>query len=280
MLKPLFAASALLTGVLAPWVVMAQDADTVVATVNGDTITLGQMIAMKEAMGPDATANLPASALWDLMLDQMIRQTAVSQVVKDDLKPRDAAALENERRGFLAGVALERVAAADPTDEELRAFYDKTFNDAAGPKTEYNAAHILVKTKEEAEDIAKQLKEGADFGTLATEKSTDNSGPNKGDLGWFQAEQMVAPFAEAVKTLKKDEISAPVETQFGWHVIKLIDSRAVQAPGFDEVKDQIALQLRREKVQAEIDKQVEAAKIEKTEGLNPDLLNDTKIFGE
>lgn len=279
MLKSLLAATALVSASLTGLPALAQDAGTVVATVNGETVTLGQMIAMRQGMDPQTTQGLPDSALWDLMLDQMIRQTAVAQEAQP-LSKRDTAALEIEKRAYLAGSVLEKVAGAEPTEAELKAAYDQAFGGQTEPKTEYNAAHILVKTKAEAEEIEKQLKDGGDFGKLAEEKSTDNSGPNKGDLGWFQAEQMVAPFAEAVKALKKGEVSAPVETQFGWHVIKLIDAREVTPPSFDDVKEQLAVQVRRDKVQSAIEKRVADSKIEKTEGLSPDLLNKTDILGE
>lgn len=279
MLKPSLAASALLAGHLVAFPALAQDAGTVVATVNGEAITLGQMITMRQGLAADATQNLPDTALWDLMLDQMIRQTAVAQAAGPELSPRDAAALEIERRSYLAGSVLEKVAAAEPGEAELRAAYDQAFG-GAEPVIEYNAAHILVKTREEADAIEKQLAEGADFGTLAEEKSTDNSAPNKGDLGWFQAAQMVAPFADAVKALEKGKVSAPVETQFGWHVIRLIDSREATPPNFDDIRAELAVQVRRDRVQAEIEKQLAGAKVEKTEGLSPDLLNKTDILGE
>ncbi|KGJ04329.1 peptidyl-prolyl cis-trans isomerase C [Paracoccus halophilus] len=277
MLKPFLAASVLLAGSFSA---LAQDADTVVATVNDEAITLGQMIAMRQGLGEEAVQNMPDTALWDLLLDQMIRQTAVAQMASDPLSKRDAAALEVERRAYLAGRVLEDVAAPEPTDEELRAIYDQIFGDQSAPAVEYNAAHILVETREEAEAIAGQLAEGADFGALAEEKSTDNSGPNKGDLGWFQADQMVAPFAEAVKALEKGQVSAPVESQFGWHVIKLNDSREVTPPSLDDIKPQLAVQLRRDRVQAEIEKRVTESKVEKTEGLGADLLNKTELLGE
>ena len=91
---------------------------------------------------------------------------------------------------------------------------------------------------------------------------------------------MVAPFAEAVKALEKGKVSAPVETQFGWHVIKLIDSREVTPPSFDEIKPQLAVQVRRDRVQSAIEKRVSESKVEKTEGLDPGLLNQTDILGE
>ncbi|MTH76766.1 peptidylprolyl isomerase [Paracoccus aestuariivivens] len=281
MLKTLLAATAIASASWAALPAFAEDADTVVAKVNGEDITLGQLIAMRQGLDEEAVQGLPDTAVWDLMLDQMIRQTAVAQVAAKDISKRDEIGLEIERRAYLAGSALEKVAGAEPTEAELKAAYDQVFGGEAAPKVEYNAAHILVKTKEEAEAIEKQLNEGGDFGAIAAEKSTDpGSGPNKGDLGWFQPEQMVQPFADAVKALKKDEISAPIETQFGWHVIKLIDQRDVTPPKLDEVKDQLVIQIRRDKVQAEIEKRLAEAKVEKTEGLSPDLLKKTDLLGE
>lgn len=281
MLKPLFAATALAVASLGAMPAAAQDANTVVATVNGEAITLGQLMVMRQGLDAQSTEAMPDTALWDLMLDQMIRQTAVAQDASDPLSARDTAALAVEKRAYLAGSVLESVAGAAPTETELKAAYDQVFGGQTAPKIEYNAAHILVKTKDEAEAIEKQLKDGADFGDLATKQSTDpTTAPNKGDLGWFEAEQMVPAFSDAVKALKPGEMSAPVETQFGWHVVKLIDSREVVPPTFDEVKDQLALQVRRDKVQAVIEKRVADSKIEKTEGLDPALLNSTTILGQ
>lgn len=256
----------------------AQDADTVVATVNDETITLGQMIAMRASLPEQATAGLPDTALWDLMLDQLIRQTAVAQEGAKTMTARDTAALELDRRAYLSSAALERVAGADPTDDELRAVYDKMFGTDAGEKTEYNAAHILVDSEDKAKAIVDEIAAGADFGKLAEERSTDNSGPNKGDLGWFQPEQMVKPFADAVVALKKNEVSAPVQSQFGWHVIKLIDERKVEPPKFDEIRDQLAMQVRRDKVEAEITRLTAAAKVDKTPDLDAALLTKTDIL--
>ncbi|KGJ12951.1 peptidylprolyl isomerase [Paracoccus sanguinis] len=252
-------------------------ATTVVATVNGEAITLGQMIAMKEGMQHGA-ADVPDTALWDMMLDQMISQTAVAQVAAQSLTPRDTAIIELDRRAYLSGAALERIAGAEPTEAELRAAYDAAFGADKTPKEEYSASHILVKTEEEAKAIADELAKGADFGKLAEEKSRDNSGANKGDLGWFTPDMMVKPFADAVVALKKGEVSAPVQSQFGWHVIKLNDTRTQAAPEFDAIRDQLAMQVGRQKVEAEIQKQVTAARIEKVPGLDAGLLNKTDLL--
>ena len=257
---------------------VAQDADTVVAKVGETPITLGQMIAMKQGLHDQAAANLPDQALWDLMLDQMIRQTAVAAAGEAAMDAGDRARLEIERRAYLSSAALERVAATEPTEEEIAATYAKAFGGGEAT-TEYSAAHILVKTEEEAKEIRKALEEGGDFAKLAAEKSVDEaSGPNGGALGWFAAEQMVAPFADAVKAMEKGSLSDPVQTEFGWHIIRLDDSRVKQAPKLEEVRDQVAMQVRRDRVEAEILRLVEAAKVEKTPDLDPALLNKTELL--
>lgn len=255
---------------------MAQDADTVVAKVNGEDITLGQMLAMKSGLPPEATG-LPDTALWDLLLDQMIRQTAVAQDGAKTMTARDKAALELDRRAYLSGAALERVAAAEPTEEDLKAVYDKLFG-GPEPITEYHAKHILVATEDEARAVKGKLDEGADFAELAEANSTGPSGPNGGDLGWFTADRMVKPFADAVVVMEKGAVSDPVETEFGWHVIMLEDTRTMEAPDFAEIRDQLAMQWRRDQVDAAITAMVGAAKIEKTEGLDAKLLNDTAML--
>ena len=250
MLKPFLAAAALAA---LPLAAFAQDADTVVATVNGEAITLGQLVVMRQGLDAQTTQGLPDSALWDLMLDQMIRQAAVAQDAQP-LSKRDTAALEVEKRAYLAGSVLEKVASAEPTEDELKAAYDQAFGGQNAERQEYNAAHILVKTKEEAEAIEKQLKEGADFGALAAEKSTDpTSGPNKGDLGWFTADMMVEPFAKAVEALEKGQVSAPVQSQFGWHVIKLEERRTAPPAPFEQVRDEIRQALIQEGVKRVLD---------------------------
>lgn len=212
------------------------------------------------------------------MLDQMIRQAAVAQVAAQSPTARDKATLENERRGYQYAATLEKVAAPEPTEEELRAVYDKAFGAQTEPKTEYNAAHILVATEEEAKAVADELAKGADFGTLAEERSTDNSSGNKGDLGWFTADMMVEPFAKAVESLEKGQVSAPVQSQFGWHVIKLNDERTQTPPEFETVRDQLANEVRRQRVEAEVQARVDAAAIEKTPGLDPALLGRAELL--
>ncbi|WP_282602014.1 peptidylprolyl isomerase [Paracoccus sp. PARArs4] len=253
----------------------AQDADTVVATVDGQDITLGQMIVMRQSVQDPAMAGMPAEALWDTLLDQLVRQAAVAGAAEDT--PMLRAQQELQARNTAATAFVGQMAEAEPSDEELQAAYDKLFAEAEAVK-EYNAAHILVETEEEAKDLKAQLDDGAEFGDLAEQHSTGPSGPNRGDLGWFAADQMVPPFAEAVAAMEPGAISDPVQTDFGWHVIKLNETRMQEAPTLDEVRGELAQMVRREKVEAEIERIAGEAEVTKTEDLDPALLQDDSLL--
>lgn len=259
-------------GLTAPAALAASPAgdDTTVATVNGEAITLGEMRALAANVGPEA-AGLPAPALWDMVLDQITRQMAVAQQAEGQLSAQDKAGLALQRRAYLASLALEKVAAPEPTEAELRAAYDKIYG-TTGETVEYNASHILVDTEEAAKAVEADLAAGKDFGVVAEARSTGPSGPNKGDLGWFTLDMMVKPFADAVAGLKKGAVSAPVQTQFGWHVIKLNDQRTKAAPKFEDVKAELAQAVRRERIDKDIARVLSEAKVEKVDGLSPDLL--------
>ncbi len=135
------------------------------------------------------------------------------------------------------------------TEADKKAAYEDYKNEL-GDK-EFSARHILVKTEAEATDIIAQVKKGSDFAKLAKEKSLDPGSKEKGgDLGWFSPAGMVKPFSDAVSGLKKGEVTtAPVQTQFGWHVIKLTDSRATQVPPYDKVKDGLERTLQQRKLE-------------------------------
>jgi peptidyl-prolyl cis-trans isomerase C len=180
-----------------------------------------------------------------------------------DKDPETLAQIQLLRQRVLEEAAQKKfMKGVEPTDAELHAEYDADV--AALDKTEYHARHILVKTKEEADQVIKKLKGGAKFEDLAKQYSLDPSKSNGGDLGWFTTARMVKPFGDAVKELKKGEYTQqPVQTQFGWHVIQLEDTRAVTPPPFDQVKAQIANSIKMKKWQAYVDELEKKAKIEK-----------------
>jgi peptidyl-prolyl cis-trans isomerase C len=194
------------------------------------------------------------------VLDQMINmQLIAAQAEKDGLEkdPDVATRIALLRTQILADSAAQKyVKTNTPSDQELHAEYDSAID-----KTEYHAAHILVPTKEKAEQLIKKLKGGAKFEDVAKAESTDNSKNQGGDLGWFTTARMVKPFGDAVKGLKKGEITpAPVQTQYGWHIIRLEDTR--DAP-FDQMKGQLTNGIMQKKFAAYIETLKKNAKIEK-----------------
>lgn len=252
-------------------------ADTVVATVNGTDITLGQMIAMRDSLPPQYLA-MPDDALFKGILEQLIQQQALAQTYKDSQNQHDTLTLENQKLSFLATRALDAVAKAAVSDEALQKIYDEKYAKAA-PAKEYHARHILVATEDEAKAVAAELDKGGDFAKLAEEKSSDSSGKNGGDLGWFGLGMMVKPFEDAVVALEPGKVSDPVKSDFGWHIIKLEEVRDATPPKLDEVRDELAGELQQKAIEAKVTELTEAAKIErKTDGVDPAILKDETIL--
>ncbi|MGD9294196.1 MAG: peptidylprolyl isomerase [Roseobacter sp.] len=255
----------------------AQDAgeispDTVLATVNGQDITVGHLIAARATL-PEQYNQLPPETLFDGILLQLIQQTALAQTV-ESLPPLVSLTLENEDRSLRAGEAIERELANAVTDEDLQAAYEASIADFE-PQDEYNASHILVETEEEAIAVKETLDGGADFAATAREKSTGPSGPGGGDLGWFGTGMMVPPFEAATIALEIGEISDPVQTQFGWHVIKLNDTRKNAPPTLDESREALLRELRTAAASQIITAAGENADVVRPdiEGLTPDIVN-------
>lgn len=252
--------------------------ETVVATVNGTEITLGHMLVLRSRL-PAQYQQLDDQVLYDAILDQLIQQTVLGETA-GELSEINQLILANEERALLAGQIVAEAAEAALTDEAIQAAYDATYADAGGD-TEYNAAHILVETEEEAAALVADLADGAEFGALAREHSTGPSGPNGGDLGWFSEGMMVPPFEEAVLALEVGEVSVPVETQFGWHVIVLNDTRQTTAPELEAVRGEIEMQVQQDAVQALVDSlTAEADVVRPDEPLDPAVLSDMSLLAE
>ncbi len=254
-------------------------AKTVVATVNGTEITLGHMIAARKTL-PAQYQALADDVLFEGILDQIIQQSALAQSAGTTIKLRDALVMENERRAYLAGSVLDDAAAAAVTDAALEAAYAERFA-SAEPSKEFSAAHILVETEEEAKALKAQLDEGADFTALAKEKSTGPSGPNGGELGWFGLGAMVKPFEDAVLTLEPGQVSDPVQTQFGWHVVKLNETRMAEAPSLDAVRAELQAEIQQKAVEALVADITKAATVEKmVEGIDPALIKNEALLND
>ena len=254
------------------------NADTVVATVNGTVITLGNMLVLREQL-PAEYQSLPDDVLFKGIIDQLVQQTALSQSVEGAITPRDTLALENDRRAYLAGAAVDIAAAAAVTDEALKAAYDAKYAGAA-PTTEYSAAHILVATEEDAIKLKTEIDGGADFAEVAKANSTDGAAANGGDLGWFGPGMMVKEFEDAVVKMKAGEVSAPIQTQFGWHLVKLNDTRTAAAPAMEAVHDELVTEVQQKAVEAKIVELTAAATIVRSdEGIDPAILRDQTLVG-
>lgn len=255
------------------------DADTVVARVDGTDITLGHMIIARATL-PEQYQQLPDNVLYNAILDQLIQQTTLMQSRDEEVPEQVRISLENERRSLLAADAIESVMQGIGSDDEVRAAYDAKYGDGFG-ENEFNASHILVEDEETANAIKAELDGGADFADTAKARSTGPSGPNGGELGWFTDGAMVPEFQMAVNALKPGEVSVPIQTQFGWHVIALNDARKKAAPEMEAVREELLLKMRQDAVEARIEDLSRNATVERPviEELDPAILQDLSLVG-
>jgi len=233
-------ALALAVVLAAPVGARAQNSDPVVARVNGVDIHQSDLTLAEDEVGssmPQTGSDQKREYLITYLTDVIIMAQAAEKknvADRDDVKHR----LVFERNKVLMEAMLQDVGQAALTDDAMHKVYDDAVKQMP-PEEEVHARHILVATEGEAKDIEDQLKKGADFATLAKEKSKDPGAADGGDLGYFTKEQMVPEFADAAFKLEKGQISDPVKTQFGWHVIKVEDKRMKPTPTFDEVRGQL-----------------------------------------
>jgi peptidyl-prolyl cis-trans isomerase C len=216
--------------------------EDILVTVNGQPITKTMYSIyfqdrMRTTPNAQNTPETQMNVLNELTNVMLVAQDAEKKQL--DKRTNVATTLELLRVKLLTQTAIQEHANANPpTDEEIQAYYDAEY--AGKSSTEYKARHILVKEEDKAKSLIGQLDEGADFATLAGEHSTGPTGKNGGDLGWFDSSQMVKPFSDAVMQLEKNQYTKqPVQTQFGWHVILLEDTRETPAAALEQVKNQI-----------------------------------------
>ncbi len=245
----------------------AQDAETnpdeVVARVDGTPITRGQLDLAEDELGPDL-AQLPAATRNQVILQYVVELTLLADAARDaglDQSDEYKRLSRYYELRALRDVFFQEEIRANVTDEAAQQLYDERIASAA-PEPEVRARHILVASEDEAKAIIEQLEGGADFAELAQQQSTGPSGPSGGDLGFFTKEQMVAPFAEAAFSLDVGEVSGPVQTQFGWHVIKVEEKRDREPPQFADVKEQLKSSLIRQQLQQRMADLRDAANVE------------------
>ncbi|MEC8628848.1 MAG: peptidylprolyl isomerase [Pseudomonadota bacterium] len=280
MTKNIFTALAMTTAIAftsVPAVAQETDLGTVVATVNGEEITLGHMLVLSAQL-PQEYNQLPDDVLFDAVLDQLVRQAAIAQGLEGGLSTASELALENQRRTFMATETLNARVEAEITEEKIQAAYDADYANAE-PEPQFNASHILVPTEEEALEVKALLDGGADFAETAKEKSTGPSGPSGGELGWFGKGMMVEPFEAAVLEMAAGDVSDPVQTQFGWHIIKVNETGTVPIPPLEQVRSEIEERLNQAFVESLIAEYSEAAEIVKPEtAIDPAVIRDMELL--
>src|SRR3979411_954688 len=275
-------ASATVTGCLAVAMlagtpVYAEDANPVLAKVNGTEIRQSDVALAEEELGPSLAQMDPATKK-DKVLSFLIDMKSVAKVAedkkiadRDDFKTRLAFA----RNRLLMDNLLAVEGKEATTDEAMKKVYDDASKQITGEQ-EVHARHILVETEDEAKAIAAELKKGADFAELAKKKSKDPGASDGGDLGFFTKDQMVPEFSAVAFTLEPGKISDPVKSQFGWHIIKVEEKHNRQAPAFDQVKSQIETYVTR-KAQADYAAKLrETARVDRMDKPEETAKSDTK----
>ncbi len=266
----------LLCALLATTTAFAQDTqetdspDALIATVNGvayplDVFRLFYMERLQGNQGQNSP-EFQQQVFDEFMGLAVASQDGDRRKLEDDRNV--VAALQLERMKIMSNAALSTMAdEVEPTEDELKTAYDTV--KAQTTRAEYKARHILVKDEAEAKKIIKQLDKGTDFAELAKKHSEGPTGKDGGDLGWFDAGQMVAPFAEAVAALEPDSYTKePVNTQFGWHVIELQETRKAEPPAFEDAKPQLTALVKRQKIAIKVNEMREKAMVE----LNEDVV--------
>ena len=232
-------------------------------TVNGVVISQERMDMHVKAAAAQGRADSPQLRM--AIQDELISLELMAQeAVKNGLDQQAATKrqIEAARQSALVGAFVQDHFAKNPiTEEEVKKEYE-TLKSATSEK-EYKARHILVKEEKDAQAIVARLKKGAKFELIAKRRSLDTgSAVNGGDLGWSMPSNFVPPFATALKELKKGQVSAPVQSEFGWHIIKLDAVREFKFPAFEEVRKNITQRLQQQSVQKAIGNLRAVAKIE------------------
>jgi peptidyl-prolyl cis-trans isomerase C len=237
-----------------------------VATVDGTAISqdVWNLYVKARHNGKAAEALTPEQRTESL--DELIRMYVGAQEAgKQDLTTgEDGARIELVHTSSMTELLFKKFTdGKEPTEEELKAEYDSRV--AELPKVEFHARHILVDDEAKAKDLIAQIDKGASFEKLATENSKDGSATEGGDLGWFMATQMVKPFADALQQLEIGKYTAtPVKSDFGWHIIKLEETRAAAPPPYESVKPQLGPMVQQKKFEAHLKELAKTAKIERT----------------
>lgn len=241
--------------------------DYTILKIGSDEIKNSDVITIWKGLFPNGSApdfngfdeNVRQNVLRGLVSERLIYAEATKAGVDKD--PEVKKRIANVQKQVIMQSYMEGKSKTLVTDEQLKAAYAEKVAATKGQE-ELKASHILVASEEEAKKISDQIKKGGDFEKIAKEKSTDKgSGANGGQLGWFTKDKMVPEFADAAYKLKKGDVSEPVKSEFGWHIIKLEDRRPLQLPSFDEMKESLRGGLANKAVQGYVETLLKGANV-------------------
>lgn len=247
-----------------PSAAAAGEQDPVVARVDGHVVRQSDVVRAYSRL-PAQFQQVPINVLYTQIVQQLVDGELLAEAGREE-KLQDSEDVKKQVADFekvaVQRAYMDQVVDAELSEEKVRETYDNTVAKTEGP-LQVRASHILVESEEEAKEILKALEGDADFAKLARDRSTGPSGPRGGDLGYFARSQMVEPFSDAAFALEPGTVGPdPVKTEFGWHVIKVVDKRRQPPPSFEESRADIEDQLTRDIIAAHMTKLRADANIE------------------
>lgn len=252
-------------------------ADTVLATVNGVNITLGDVIVTRLGL-PAQYQSLPDEQLFTGIVDQLVQQEALKQSMGESLSKKSTLAIAGLTRSYLSNEALLAGIKDAVSEAEIQKAYDAKYKDMP-PSLEYHAAHILVDSEEKAKALLADIEGGQAFADVAKANSKDGSAASGGDLGWFGLGTMVKPFEDAVVAAPLGKVVGPIKTDFGWHLILVSETRTKAAPPLADVQEQIAKDVQKAAIDAFITATTDKATITRSlEGIDPAVIKDVTLL--
>ena len=251
-------------------------ADTPFIEVNGKTIKFGSAIIAFSKIR-QSNMKFDEKTIFSQIIQQLVNEELLSQKI-DKENQLTLLAIEHEERSAKAAQMVSKILKNFPNEELVNSAYKNLTNEFKG-SLEYNASHILVEEEDKARTILRDLEEGKEFEVLAKEHSIGPTGKNGGNLNWFDLSTMVPEFSTALMVLSEGDISQPVKTQFGWHLIKLNKTREKQVPGLKEVRTQLVQNLRQKKINDYLSSLTENSKINfLVKDINPNEITNMQLL--
>ena len=254
----------------------ALSADTPFIEVNGKIIKFGSAIIAFSKI-QQRNVNFDKDTIFSQIVQQLVNEELLSQKIDKENK-LTLLALEHEKRSAKAAQMVSKILKNFPNDELVKSAYKNLSNEFKG-SLEYNASHILVKEESQAKTIRKDISNGKNFEALAKEHSIGPSGKNGGNLNWFDLASMVPEFSTALMVLSQGDVSQPVQTKFGWHIIKLNETREKKMPEFKKIEAQLRQNLRQKKINDYLKSLTENSEINFVgENINPNEIANIQLL--